>query len=209
MRIFWILIIGLLGVVAAQNAFTGNDQGGKSMKENTAKLEKAIFAGGCFWCMEKPFEQLEGVSSVISGYTGGKTRNPDYGNYAAGGHIEAVEIHFDPAKISYQQLLDVYWRQVDPTDAGGQFVDRGHAYTTAIFYLNEEQQRLAEESKQTLEKKGLFGKPLVTPIIPAAEFFAAEEYHQDYYRNNPVRYKYYRWGSGRDKFLDKIWGVKH
>jgi peptide methionine sulfoxide reductase msrA/msrB len=209
MRKFWILIIGLLGVIAAQNAFTGNDQGAKSMSDDTAKLEKAIFAGGCFWCMEKPFEGLEGVSAVISGYTGGKTRNPDYGNYGAGGHIEAVEIVFDPTKISYRQLLDVYWRQVDPTDDGGQFVDRGHSYTTAIFYLDDEQRRLAEESKRALVEKDIFKKPIITPIIAASEFFAAEEYHQDYYRKNPIRYKYYRYGSGRDRFLDKIWGNNH
>ena len=209
MRKIWILIIGLLGIFAAQNAFSGDTQGAKSMKDAPAKQEKAIFAGGCFWCMEKPFEELEGVSSVTSGYTGGTTRNPNYGNYGAGGHIEAVEIVYDPTKVSYRQLLDVYWRQIDPTDDGGQFGDRGHAYTTAIFFLDEEQRHLAEDSKRALEEKGIFKKQIVTPIIAASEFFAAEEYHQDFYRKNPIRYNYYRWGSGRDKFLDRIWGDNH
>ena len=206
MRKFWIVIIGLFGVIAAQNIFAGVDQGAKNMKDNNVKLEKAIFAGGCFWCMEKPFEKLQGVSSVISGYAGGTTENPNYENYAAGGHIEVVEIAFDPAQISYDQLLDAYWRQVDPTDAGGQFVDRGHSYSTAIFYLNEEQRRQAEESKADLEKRQAFEKPIVTPILPAETFYAAEDYHQDYYKQNPIRYKYYRNGSGRDRYLDQIWG---
>lgn len=207
MRKFWIWSIGLLIIIAAApNIFAGNDQGVKNMNENSVEYEKAIFAGGCFWCMEKPFEKLDGVFSVISGYTGGETQNPTYGNYAAGGHIEAIEISYDPARLSYQKLLDVYWHQVDPTDAGGQFVDRGHAYTTAIFYFNDEQQRLAEESKAGLEKRGAFEKPIVTPILPAETFYPAEDYHQDYYKKNPIRYSYYRSGSGRDRYLDKIWG---
>jgi len=168
-------------------------------------LPKATLAGGCFWCMEKPFEELAGVRNVVSGYTGGTTVNPNYGNYASGGHLEAVEITFDPAVISYQQLLEVYWRQIDPTDAGGQFVDRGHAYTSAIFYHDEEQHRQAEESRLALGKSGIFNKPLVTAIIPTQTFYKAEEYHQDYYKNNPLRYKYYRNNSGRDQYLDKVW----
>ncbi len=168
-------------------------------------LAKATLAGGCFWCMEKPFEGLLGVRSVVSGYTGGTTSNPNYSNYGAGGHIEAVEITFDPATISYQQLLEVYWRQIDPTDGGGQFVDRGHAYSSAIFYHDTEQRRQAEESRLTLGKSGIFAKPLVTAIMPAQAFYPAEDYHQDYYKNNPLRYKYYRHNSGRDQYLDKIW----
>jgi peptide methionine sulfoxide reductase msrA/msrB len=176
--------------------------------QDTPKPKKAIFAGGCFWCMEKPFEELEGVISVTSGYTGGSIKNPTYKNYTAGGHLEAIEILYDPGKIKYQRLLDVFWKQIDPTDPNGQFVDRGKAYSTAIFYIDEEQKHLAEVSKEALEKKKVFDDPIVTPIIPASTFYRAEEYHQDYYRENPLRYKYYRKGSGRDNFLDKIWGKK-
>ncbi len=171
----------------------------------TTALKKAIFGGGCFWCMEKPFESLDGVHSVTSGYIGGTTDDPNYQTYSRDGHIEAVEIVFDPARISYPDLLDVFWRQIDPTDDGGQFVDRGHAYTTAIFFLDEEQRRLATESKKELAARMVFEKPLVTPIQSATTFYPAEEYHQDYYKNNPLRYKYYRYGSGRDRFLDSVW----
>ena len=179
-----------------------------SAAQGTSNLKKAVFAGGCFWCMEKPFEELEGVISVTSGYTGGSKANPTYKNYAAGGHLEAVEIAYDPDKITYNQLLDVFWRQIDPTDPGGQFVDRGKEYSTAIFYVDEEQKRLAEESKRALEKSTVFDKPIVTPIIRASTFYKAEEYHQDYYKKNSLRYKFYRNGSGRDKFLKKTWGKK-
>ncbi|MFA7383474.1 MAG: peptide-methionine (R)-S-oxide reductase MsrB [Desulfurivibrionaceae bacterium] len=167
---------------------------------------KAIFAGGCFWCMEKPFEELNGVFSVTSGYIGGKTKNPTYENYGGGGHIEAVEIVYDPAKVSYAKLLEVFWRQIDPTDSGGQFVDRGHAYTSGIFYLDDEQRQLAEKSKKEMDGRKVFAKPIVTPILAASQFYPAEKYHQDYYKNNPIRYRIYRGGSGRDQFLEKIWG---
>ena len=173
---------------------------------DAAKTDKATFAGGCFWCMEKPFEELEGVISVSSGYAGGTTENPHYENYAEGGHIEVVEILFEPAKIRYKKLLEVFWQQIDPTDPDGQFIDRGHAYSTAIFYHNDEQKLLAEKSKTELEKREAFEKPIVTPVIPAETFYQAEEYHQDYYQKNPLRYKYYRNSSGRDQFLDKTWG---
>ncbi|MFP3982154.1 MAG: peptide-methionine (S)-S-oxide reductase MsrA [Desulfurivibrionaceae bacterium] len=169
-------------------------------------LKKATFAGGCFWCLEKPFEKLPGVLSVTSGYTGGNTENPTYDNYARGGHIEAVEIDYDPGIISYRELLDVFWRQIDPTDAGGQFADRGHSYTTAIFYHDWEQKKQAEQSRKELSESGVFEKPIVTPVVPADTFYRAEDYHQDYYRKNPLRYKFYRSGSGRDEFLDKVWG---
>jgi len=178
---------------------------GEAAKGNNM-LKKATFAGGCFWCMEKPFQEAEGVISVTSGYTGGHTTDPTYENYAAGGHLEAVEILYDPEKISYRQLLDLFWRQIDPTDPDGQFVDRGKQYSTAIFYHDEEQKRLAEESRKALEAKHLYGKPIVTPILPAPIFYRAEDYHQDYYKKNPLRYKFYRSRSGRDQFLDKIWG---
>ncbi|MGV1097919.1 peptide-methionine (R)-S-oxide reductase MsrB [Thiovibrio sp. JS02] len=168
--------------------------------------EKAIFAGGCFWCMEKPFEQLDGVYSVTSGYIGGRTENPTYEDYGDAGHIEAIEIVYDPAKVSYGRLLEVFWRQIDPTDGGGQFVDRGHAYTSAIFYLDEKQRRLAEQSRAELIARKVFARPVVTPIVPATTFYKAEEYHQDYYKKNPIRYRLYRAGSGRDGFLDSVWG---
>jgi peptide methionine sulfoxide reductase msrA/msrB len=176
--------------------------------QGMSNLKKAIFAGGCFWCMEKPFEALEGVISVTSGYKGGFMENPTYDNYASGGHLEAVEIVYDPTKITYNQLLDVFWRQIDPTDPDGQFADRGKEYSTAIYYFDAEQKRLAEESKRDLKKRKVFDKPIVTPIIRASTFYKAEEYHQDYYKKNPLRYKFYRNGSGRDKFLKKTWGKK-
>jgi len=156
--------------------------------------------------MEKPFEQLDGVFSVTSGYIGGKTKKPTYENYGAGGHIEAVEIVYDPVKVGYAKLLEIFWRQIDPTDSGGQFVDRGHAYTTGIFYLDEEQRQLAEKSKKEMDARKVFAKPIVTPILAATAFYPAEDYHQDYYKKNPIRYRIYRGGSGRDQFLEKIWG---
>ncbi|ODS30723.1 MAG: peptide methionine sulfoxide reductase [Candidatus Scalindua rubra] len=174
------------------------------------KGEKATFAGGCFWCMEHPFEKLEGVSEVISGYTGGRKENPTYEEVLAGVtlHFEAVQITYDPSKISYSELLDVFWRQIDPTDPGGQFVDRGLQYRTAIFYHNEEQKKLAEESKEQLDKSGRYDEQIVTEIIKATSFYEAEEYHQDFYKKSPRQYKAYRNGSGRDKFLERIWGKK-
>jgi len=178
-------------------------------QQTSGATAKAMFAGGCFWCMEKPFEQLDGVISVVSGYTGGTSQNPTYENYVDGGHIEVVEITYDPKKISFRQLLDVYWHQVDPTDASGQFVDRGHAYSTAIFYNSDEQRRQAEASKAELAGGSIFKGPLVTPIVAYSTFFPAEEYHQDYYKKNPVRYAFYRSQSGRDTFLESIdWSKK-
>jgi len=172
-------------------------------------FEKATFAGGCFWCMEPPFEKLEGVREVISGYTGGHKKAPTYEEVSSGntGHVEAVEVIYDPTKISYEKLLDVFWRQIDPTDAAGQFVDRGSSYTSAIFYHSEEQKRLAVASKDKLARSGRFGKkPIVTEIRPAGPFYRAEEYHQDYYERNPIRYKFYRYRSGRDQYLEAVWG---
>ena len=171
-------------------------------------FEKATFAGGCFWCMEPPFEKLEGVKEVISGYTGGHKNNPTYEEVSSGttGHVEAVDVIYDPAKVSYEKLLDVFWHQIDPTDAGGQFVDRGSSYRSIIFYHDETQKRLAEESKKKLGESGRFEKPIVTEIHPAGPFYRAEEYHQDYYKKNPIRYKYYRYHSGRDQYLKSVWG---
>jgi peptide methionine sulfoxide reductase msrA/msrB len=172
------------------------------------KMEKATFAGGCFWCMTPPFEKLEGVEKVVSGYTGGHVVNPTYEQVVSEttGHYESVEITYDPAKVSYEKLLDVFWRQVNPVDDSGQFVDRGPSYKAAIFYHNEEQKRMAEDSKKKLERSGRFDKPVVTAILLAGPFYPAEEYHQDYWKKNPVRYKFYRYNSGRDQYLEKVWG---
>ncbi len=169
--------------------------------------ETAIFAGGCFWCMEHPFEEMDGVYEVISGYTGGVQEAPSYEEVSSGatGHVEAVSIRYDPAKVSYKSLLEKFWKQIDPTDDEGQFVDRGMQYTTAIFYTSETQRITAEESKADLAASGRFDDPIITPIIAAHVFYPAEGYHQDYYKENPIRYKFYRSGSGRDKFLKKAW----
>lgn len=168
---------------------------------------KATFAGGCFWCMEPPFEKLEGVIDVVSGYTGGHKENPSYEDVLAGGtgHVEAIQIVYDPNRITYRELLDVFWRQIDPTDPGGQFVDRGSQYASAIFYHNEEQRRTAEKSIKELEQSDIYEKPIVTKIRKGSAFYIAEAYHQDYYKKNSVRYKYYRYNSGRDQYLKKIW----
>ena len=168
---------------------------------------KATFAGGCFWCIEAPFDKVAGVISAVSGYTGGQLQNPSYKEVSSGmtQHVEAVEITFDPAAVSYSELLKSYWRQFNPTDAGGSFYDRGHQYTSAIFYHNEEQRALAEASKQALESSGRFDKPIITPVRPAQTFYPAEEYHQDYHVKNPKQYELYRRGSGRDRFIAKTW----
>jgi peptide methionine sulfoxide reductase msrA/msrB len=172
------------------------------------KLEKATFAGGCFWCMEHPFEKIDGVLEVVSGYTGGHEDNPVYEAVSSGntGHLEAVQITYDSSKTSYSELLDVFWRQIDPTDPGGQFVDRGPQYRTAIYYHDPEQKKLAEESKTALERSGKFGKQIVTEIVEASKFYSAEEYHQDFYKKSPQRYSSYRDHSGRDQFLRRMWG---
>ena len=210
MKVLLMLLVGaglmvMAGVVGGSEENTMHN---KKTDVDAAGYEKAIFAGGCFWCMEQPFAQMEGVESVTAGYTGGTTDHPTYGDYVAGGHIEVIQVVYDPKKISYQRLLDIYWHQIDPTDAGGQFADRGHAYTTAIFTLNDRQRQLAEDSKADLDKRHIFPKPIVTPIIPAVTFWPAEEYHQDYYHKNTLRYAIYRAGSGRDQYLESIWDNK-
>lgn len=181
------------------------------MDTNATLTDKAIFAGGCFWCMEPPFEKLDGVHTVVSGYIGGHKSNPTYQEVSAGltGHAEAIEISYDPAKISYDQLLDVLWMNIDPTDERGQFVDRGSQYRSGIFYLNEKQRQLAEASRDKLEKSGRFDRPIVTEIVAATKFYPAEEYHQDYYKVSTVRYNLYRNNSGRDQFLKKTWGKEN
>ena len=167
----------------------------------------AVFAGGCFWCTESDFEKVDGVLVAVSGYTGGSKADPSYEEVSAGGtgHIEAVKVVYDPSKVTYEELLRVFWRHVDPTDADGQFVDRGSQYRSAIFTASEEQRRLAEASKKELMDSRHFSKPIVTEILPLGVFYPAEDYHQDYYKKNPLRYNYYRSGSGRDRFLDKTW----
>ena len=169
---------------------------------------KATFAGGCFWCMEPPFDKLDGVISTTSGYAGGHVANPTYKQVSAGqtGHLESVQVVFDPEKISYRELLDVFWRNVDPLDPGGQFCDRGNQYRTAIFYHDEDQKLIAEQSRAAFDRSGRFSKPVVTEILPLnGNFYSAEEYHQDYYIKNPLRYKYYRTACGRDRRLHQLW----
>ena len=169
------------------------------------QLQEATFAGGCFWCMESPFEKITGVVKVTAGYTGGHKENPTYEEVSSGatGHLEAVQVLFDPAQVSFSKLLELFWHNIDPTDAEGQFVDRGSQYKTAIFYHSAEQKLLAEDSKKRLGSDHWFDKPIVTAILPFKKFYAAEEYHQDYYKKNPAEYKAYRDHSGRDEFLGK------
>ncbi|MGV2620506.1 UNVERIFIED_CONTAM: peptide-methionine (S)-S-oxide reductase MsrA [Halobacillus marinus] len=170
--------------------------------------ETGVFAGGCFWCMEPPFEKLKGVKEAVSGYTGGHTETPTYKEVSAGdtGHVEAVQVYYDPDVLSYSDLLEVFIRQVDPTDAGGQFVDRGSSYTTGIFYKSEDQRKKAEAFLASQQDSGRFTEEIVTPIQEAGAFYRAEEYHQDYYKKNKLRYEYYRGNSGRDDYLEKTWG---
>jgi methionine-S-sulfoxide reductase len=170
--------------------------------------ELATFAGGCFWCMVKPFDEQPGIIKVVSGYTGGMKENPTYQEVCSEmtGHYEAVQITFDPTVFTYERLLSIYWQQIDPTDAGGQFYDRGQSYQTAIFYHNEKQRLAAEESKQQLEMSGKFLKPIATAILPAKTFYAAEDYHQHYYKKNPAHYGRYQLGSGRKSFIEQHWG---
>ncbi len=178
----------------------------ESKKSETA-YEKATFAGGCFWCMVKPFDKWPGIIEVVSGYTGGRTENPTYEEVCSGttGHMEAVQITYDENVFPYEKLVEIFWQQIDPTDAGGQFYDRGFSYQTAIFYHNEMQKRIAEASKQMLVKSGRFDKPIATKILSASTFYPAEEYHQHYYKKNPVHYEAYRQGSGRAHFIEAHW----
>jgi len=172
------------------------------------ELAKATFAGGCFWCMEHPYDELDGVISTTSGYTGGHVEHPSYEQVSSGGtgHAESVEVVYDPAKVSYGKLVEVFWRNIDPTDSGGQFCDRGSQYRSAIFFHTEEQRKVAEASKRELEASGRLSKPVVTEITKATPFYRAEEYHQDYYLRHAFRYKLYRRGCGRDRVLEKLWG---
>ena len=199
-KFFLLLVLGGWGLLSLSSPSMSDVPKGNSAK--------ATFAGGCFWCMEGPFDELEGVLSTTSGYTGGHMANPTYEQVSAGGteHAEAVEVAYDPQRISYQELLTVYWRNVDPTTPNAQFCDHGDQYRPAIFYHNEEQRRLAEASKQEIDRTKTFSASIVTEITQATEFYPAEEYHQDFYRKNPIRYKFYRLTCGRDARLTELWG---
>lgn len=203
-----LIIISIISLIIICFVALSNGQD-KSIVKNMEdeKMEKATFAGGCFWCMESPFEELEGVTEVVAGYTGGHKEDPTYEEVTTGktGHLEAVQITFDPSIITYSELLDVFWQQINPTDIRGQFADRGEQYKTAVFYHSDEQKRLAEESKEKLQTSGRFQKAIVTELIPASTFYVAEEYHQDYYKKSPIRYKLYRAGSGREAYLNSTW----
>jgi len=197
----FVLVAALLSLPLAAQATED-----KETPATTSAEAVAIFAGGCFWCMEPPFDVLPGVISTTSGYTGGRVANPTYEAVSSGGtgHAEAVEVRYDPAKISYERLLAVFWRNIDPFAKDRQFCDRGDQYRSAIFYRDDEQKRLAEASKHALEEQ--LGKPFVTEIERARHFYRAEGYHQDYYEKNPVRYKFYRYNCGRDQRLEEVWG---
>jgi len=201
-RLILVMTLSILGLVVLSNKMEA------MMSDRSENLEVATLAGGCFWCVESDFEKVEGVSEVVSGYTGGEMPDPSYKQVCSGtsGHLEAVQVFYDPEKISYAEILEVFWRQVDPTDPGGQFVDRGPQYATAIFYHDDEQRRVAEESKKNLDASGRFDRPVATEIRPISEFYDAEEYHQDYYKKNPSHYMSYRTGSGRDQFIQNNWG---
>lgn len=179
-----------------------------TVSENLKSAAIATFAGGCFWCVESDFEKVPGVQQVISGFSGGTVANPSYELVSAGhtGHVEAVQVYYDPNAVSYEDLLQYFWRQINPTDNQGQFVDRGNQYRPVIFYANEEQKQAAEISKATLQASGRYDNPVVTEITELRNFYPAEDYHQDYYKRNPLRYKYYRYNSGRDQYLSKVWG---
>ncbi len=216
MKPFKIIQIVMIFMAAAALSFAvtlsdnSKDKKGRDtvMNDKQNNLQTATFAGGCFWCVEADFEKIDGVVEAISGYTGGHKENPKYEEVSAGmtGHVEAVQVIYDPGKLSYKELLDYFFRHVDPTDAGGQFVDRGEQYRSAIFYHDEEQKRMAEESRKEVEKSGYLNKPVVTEILKFTKFYKAEDYHQNYYKNNLTKYKYYRWNSGRDQFIKKVWG---
>jgi peptide-methionine (S)-S-oxide reductase len=194
---------GLFAVLPVANPKAGGGQ------TSGSPHEKATFAGGCFWCMEPPFDELSGVISTISGYTGGRTKNPTYEQVSSGGtgHAEAVEVLYDPSKITYARLLDVFWKNIDPITPNRQFCDIGAQYRSAIYYHNEEQKRLAEASKKVLESSARFQQPIVTEIAAASPFYRAEEDHQDYYRKNPIRFNYYKYRCGRAQRLEELWGT--
>jgi peptide-methionine (S)-S-oxide reductase len=198
--LLWFVLVGHPGTLFGETR-------GKSSKFNSRKLQKATFAGGCFWCMEPPFDKLEGVLSTTVGYIGGHKKNPTYEEVCSGttGHAEAVELLYDPTRVTYQQLMAVFWRNIDPTTPDRQFVDVGSQYRTAVFYHNHRQRKVAEASKETLDASGRFEGKIVTGIVSNTVFYEAETYHQDYYKRRPVQYYFYRVGSGRDEYFEKVW----
>ena len=202
------LVLAMLASVSFANA-KERESKNNTMANPTKKEEIATFAGGCFWCMQPPFDKQKGVISTIVGYAGGAKKNPTYEEVSGGGtgHAESIQVTFDPSAVSYQQILEVFWRQIDPATPNAQFCDHGDQYRSSIFYHSEEQKNLALESKANLEKSGPYaGKKIVTEITPAGDFWPAEDYHQMYYKKNPIRYKFYRFNCGRDQYLEKIWG---
>jgi peptide-methionine (S)-S-oxide reductase len=205
-RSSFVPLLALIALLSSPGLGAAGEEARKTPPGNA--LAKATFAGGCFWCMEPPFDVLPGVISTTSGYTGGTSPNPTYEAVSAGrtGHAEAVQVVYDPATIGYADLLRVFWRNVDPTVRDRQFCDIGTQYRTAIFYYNEEQRRLAEESRAVLAGSKSFPEPIVTEITAASDFYPAEDYHQDYYQKNPIRYKFYRYNCGRDQRLEQLWG---
>jgi len=208
-KLFMITIVIFFGTIMTGFQYTEEQKSEKSttMNDENSTLKIATLAGGCFWCVESDFEKVDGVAKAISGYTGGTKEDATYNEVSAGGtgHVEAVQIYYDPARITYKALLDVFWRHVDPAHPGGQFVDRGAQYRTAIFYHDEEQRRIAQASKKELNESGRFSKPIATKIIEFKQFYEAEEYHQDYSQKNALRYKFYRYNSGRDQFFKRAW----
>ncbi len=205
---YWIIALPIVTILFfGYNLSISEDKMETPIQNKPETTRSAVFAGGCFWCTESDFEKVDGAIEVISGYTGGHVKNPNYKQVSAGGtgHVEAIKVIYNPSKVSYEDLLYVLWRHIDPTDAGGQFVDRGAQYRSAIFYANETEKKLAETSRKRLGESGQFSKPIATDILPLGKFYPAEEYHQNYYKKNPIRYKYYRGGSGRDAFLEKSW----
>ena len=205
-----LLLAGLLSACGPSSAETSQAPAAMPSESSSLDAAVAVFAGGCFWCTEADFDKLPGVLSTTSGYIGGHLANPSYEQVSAGrsGHIEAVQVRYDPAKTSYAKLLEAYWPTIDPVTANAQFCDHGPQYRSAIFYGTAEEQALAEASKTALQASGRFSQPIVTEILPATSFYPAEDYHQDYYQKNPLRYAYYRNGCGRDKRLEQLWG-KH
>lgn len=198
----------LLVMKIGDRAGTAQQEMRDSKMDDKVETRIATFAGGCFWCTEADFEKVPGVIEAISGYAGGQKENPTYREVSAGitNHYETIQVRYDPSEVTYDELLDVFWKHIDPTDPGGQFVDRGSQYRSVIFYHNEEQRQRAEKSRDALEKSGKFKKPIVTEILPYSSFYEAEEYHQDYYKKNPAHYGRYRRGSGRDQFIQSHWG---
>ena len=200
----------LTGILTLYTGIASAGEYGGAGEVRMEKFEKATFAGGCFWCMQPPFDKTEGVVSTTVGYTGGTTPNPTYEEVYAGetGHAESIEVVYDPSKVSYETLLEVFWRNINPTTPNRQFADVGSQYRAAIFYHGAEQKKLAVASKEKLEQSGKFDKPIATEIVPASSFYPAEAYHQKYYQKSPLRYKFYRFGSGRDQYLKEVWGGK-